>query len=254
VTRAVCALPAGPNYRRDSFLAGIRAAGVSLHERIDNPDPNDFLLVWNRSAATNSECLRFCAAGGRIMVAENGYFGKIWMGRKWFALAWDHHAGAGRWLDGGPQRWDSWGVEMMPWINQPGQPLIFEQRGIGEHGIASPAQWAERVRARIGGNIRKHPGAHPPMTTLEHDLKTASCAVTWHSSAALRALLLGMPVWYAFERWIGAGAARHLSEYGQEPRRDDDARLATMRRLAWAMWDDDEVKSGEPFKALLCAS
>lgn len=245
---AQCALPDGPNYRKADFLTGLAAAGFAVLPRVDRPGAGDVLVTWNRSPSREPEARRFEDGGARVLVCENGYLGKEWLGRKWFAMAWGHHAGAGTWPNGGPSRWDGWGVDLAPWRTGTAETVILAQRGIGEAGIASPANWAQDVQQRIGGRIRRHPGSAAPTVPLAEDLANASSVVTWSSSAALHALLMGIPVWYGFDRWIGAGAARPLAEYGAEPRRDDAARLATFRRLAWAMWDADEVRSGEPFR------
>jgi hypothetical protein len=249
--RALCQLPDGPNYRRSAFVEGLQCAGFDVVADLARPGPEDLVVLWNRSGWRNDEARRFEAAGARVLVAENGYLGKTWRGGKWFSLALDHHAGAGRWPDGGPGRWDSWNVELAPWRAGGAETLILAQRGIGEPGIASPLGWAEGVQALIGGRIRQHPGKDAPTVPLEQDLARAASVVTWHSAAALQALLLGVPAWYAFPRWIGAGAARPLAEFGKLPRCDDAARLAMFRRLAWAVWNVDEVNSGQAFQALL---
>lgn len=250
--RALCLLPEGPNYRRTCFLEGLGAAGLECVARLDRPEPGDVLVLWNRPPARESEAGRFEAAGARVLVVENGYLGKEWLGRKWFAMAWGHHAGAGIWPQGGADRWDGWGVQPSPWRAGGSETAILAQRGIGELGIAAPRGWAEQVQQRIGGRIRRHPGANVPPVALADDLAHASAVVTWHSGAALQALLLGVPVWTGFDKWIGAGAARALREFGGEPRRDDAARLAAFRRMAWAMWDSEEVRSGEAFRRLMC--
>lgn len=250
--RAQCWLPEGPNYRRECFLAGLQAVGLECVPRIERPGPGDVLVLWNRPPAREAEARRFEAAGARVLVVENGYLGKQWMGRKWFAMAWSHHAGAGRWPEGGPKRWDAWGVEMAPWRAGGGDTLILGQRGIGEPGVASPRGWAEVVQRTIGGRIRRHPGANAAPVSLQDDLADAASVVTWHSAGALHALLAGVPVWYGFDRWIGAGAALPLSEFGAEPRRDDAARLAMFQRMAWAMWDADEVRRGAALRSLMC--
>ncbi len=75
--------------------------------------------------------------------------------------------------------------------------------------------------------------------------------ITWSSSAALHALTLGIPVWHGFSRWIGAPAARSIVEYGGDPLRDTQKRLDMFRRLIWAMWRMDEIRSGQAFRHLL---
>lgn len=248
---AQCLLPDGPNYHRSAFLAGLDAVGLEVVRRIDRPCAGDVLVLWNRPAAKEAEAQRFERAGARVLVVENGYLGKNWNGQKWFAMAWGHHAGAGNWPEYEPARWDSWGVEMAPWRTGGTETVILAQRGIGEPGVASPRGWAESVQRRIGGRIRKHPGANAHPVPLADDLNNASSVVTWHSAAALHALLLGVPVWHDFGQWIGASAARPLSEFGAEPRRDDVARLAMFRCLAWAMWNAEEVRSGAAFRSLM---
>lgn len=251
---AQCLLPDGPNYHRTAFVEGLAAVGLQVTRRVDSPAPGDVLVLWNRPAPKEAEAQRFESAGARVLVVENGYLGKNWNGQKWFAMAWGHHAGAGTWPDHGSDRWDSWGVEMATWRTGGSETLILAQRGIGEPGIASPRGWAELVQQRIGGRIRRHPGANVHPVPLVEDLANASSVVTWHSAAALHALLLGVPVWHAFDRWIGADAARPLSEFGGEPRKDEGRRLATMRRMAWAMWNAEEVRSGVAFRSLMCTS
>lgn len=252
--RAQCSLPDGANYRKADFMAGLQTMGYEIVERISRPEPGDILVIWNRNPSRQLEALRFEYAGARVLVAENGYLGKEWRGSKWFALSWDHHVGAGAWPDDGPDRWDSWDVEIAPWRTSGTETVIFAQRGIGEHGIASPVNWAQDVQRRIGGRIRQHPGAEAPMVPLDVDLHRAASVVTFHSAAALEALLLGVPVWYEFDRWIGAAAGRPLAEFGGDPKRDDAARLAAMRRMAWAMWTAEEVRSGSAFRGLMCMS
>lgn len=248
--RALCSLSDGPNYRKADFVAGLQACGFEVVANLPKPERRDLVLVWNRHGANNARAQAFEAVGATVLVAENGYLGKNWMGRKWFALARGHHAGAGDWKPAGPQRWDSWGVEFAPW-REGTETVILAQRGIGEPGVASPAGWADRVQARIGGRIRRHPGEKAPTKPLADDLSEARCVVTWHSAGALQALLLGVPVFYDFPQWIGAGAARPLAEFKEGPLHGD--RLGAFRRLAWAMWTAEEIADGQAFRHLLGA-
>jgi hypothetical protein len=87
--------------------------------------------------------------------------------------------------------------------------------------------------------------------SLEHDLRSASRVITWASSAALCAIKMGVPVFYEMPKWIGAEAARPLSEFGRLPNRDDASRLRMFRRMAWALWERSEIESGEAFAHLL---
>lgn len=244
---AQCLIPDGPNYRRGDFLAGLVAAGYHLQDAIRSPGPGDVLVIWNRSSRNESEAQRFERAGAKVLVAENGYLGKMWRGSKWFALAVGHHAGAGWWPDGGSGRWDDWKVELAEWRYGPGDRVVFAQRGIGEPGIASPGGWAERMASAVGGRVRQHPGPNMPPVSLADDLASAEACFTWNSSAALLALMMGVPVFYAHALWIGAQAGLHVTEWPAVPKRNDGDRLAMFRRLAWAQWTADEVRAGVPF-------
>jgi len=247
--RAQCNLPDGPNYKRDAFVAGLKAAGYELCQKISNPEACDILVIWNRPASQEAEAKRFERAGARVVVAENGYLGKNWNGRKWFALAIGHHAGAGEWNDNGPSRWVSWGVQLQDWKPE-GETLILAQRGIGEPGIASPRGWAQEVQQRIGGRIRKHPGINEPEVPLIDDLIGVGPVVTWHSAAAIQALILGHPVWYAFPRWLMAEACMSLNVW-RSCILLNDLREPVLERMAWAMWESEEIRSGEAFRTLL---
>lgn len=264
--RAVCLLRDALHYRRDAFCRGLQAAGYRLEREIERPEPGDVLVIWNRYGGFHAKATRFEQQGGTVLVAENGYLGKGWQGGDWYALARGHHAGAGWWPVGGPERWAEIGTELAPWRQgtliapfpgelptastpgNPRQPLVLGQRGIGEPGIASPAQWAERVQAKVGGRIRPHPGKHGGGVSLAKDLAGASCVLTWHSSAAFFALLAGVPVFHAFPRWIGSPASQPIERYPVP--RQDDGRLAMFQSLAWAMWRLDEIAGGEAFVAL----
>jgi hypothetical protein len=242
------------HYRRDSFMRGLAAAGYDLVSSLDRPGPDDVLVIWNRYSAFETRAQQFECSRAHVIVAENGYLGKDWLGDAWYALAEHQHAGRGKWTVGGPERWDSLGVDLAPWRGDEGETVILGQRGIGSPSVASPATWTAEARRRYGGRVRPHPvlrNALGPVKTLEDDLKQARCVVTWASSAALVALTLGVPVFYGMPDWIGAGSSRPIAEYSFGPRRDDVARLEMFRRLAWAQWRMSEIVSGEAFTHLL---
>jgi hypothetical protein len=232
-------------YRRATFCKGLQAAGYELVNSIPKVEPQDVLCVWNRYAGFDEQAKRFA----KVLVAENAY---VDAPGKWVALSLSHHNGAGEWKQGSNDRWDSLGIELLPWrhVND-GETLIIGQRGIGEKGLASPMGWAEATKLRIGGRIRKHPHKDAKAVPLEQDLERVSQVVTWGSSAALRSLMYGIPVWYEFPKWIGAGASKPLADWGEPPKRDDEARLACFRRLIWAQWRLAEIESGEAFRYLL---
>lgn len=248
--RAVNALRQTPGWRRQDFDAGLQAAGFDLVPSIAQPAPGDLLVTWNRYANADEQARHFEAHGARVLVVENGYLGKGWRGDTWLSMGVGQHAGAGSWATHGADRWDGWKVELGEWRTAPGETLIFGQRGFGHPDVRAPDRWAESARGRFGGRIRPHP-AEEPTLPLEGDLDGVAQVLTWHSAAALISIMRGVPAWYAFPRWVGAAAARPLAEWGQPCRRDDGARLAMLRRLAWAIWRPSEIASGEAIRAVL---
>jgi hypothetical protein len=213
------------------------------------PDARDVLCIWNRFGPNAEAARAFERAGRPVLVAENGYLGVEFAGDRWYALSRNLHNGAGTWPEGGPERWDALGVPLEPWRQGGSEIVILAQRGIGSPPVAMPRDWPQRV-AHLG-RMRRHPGFKPTrVVPLRADLARARAAITWGSGAALQALLWGVPVFYAFEQWIGAPAARPLKDIEQGPRCDDAARLGMFRRLAWAMWRIGEIWSGEALRRL----
>lgn len=251
MARALNLLRHSLHYRRECFNQGLREAGFEVVEALPDPGPGDVVLSWNRYGHGHEIARQFEARGARVLIVENGFLGKAWREQEWFSLAEGHHAGAGRWQDGGPSRWDGWGVDMAPFRQGGEETVILGQRGIGEPGVRSPDRWAESVQQQHGGRIRAHPG-QGTAKPLAEDLASAKDVITWHSGAALQALLMGIPVWYGFPLWVGGRAGAPMAQIGKmEANRDDEARLAMFRRLAWAQWALDEIKTGEPIRCVL---
>lgn len=234
-------------YRRTCFEEGLSKVGYSISRGYPRqPKDGDLLLGWNRYGGTHMAAQAFERRGCPVLIAENCYIRPH--GEKWYALALNHHNGAGKWYVGGPERFDAMGVELMPWRPR-GETVILAQRGIGERGVAQPSGWVHTVRKL--GRIRSHPGARDDRMPLEQDLARAGQVVTWGSGAAIKALAMGIPVFHGLKRWIGAQASRHLDDIALGPKKDDADRLECFRRLAWAQVSIDEIRSGEAFARLL---
>jgi hypothetical protein len=251
-SRATILFREGLTYRREAFAAGLKLAGYAPSFRVtDNPRPGDVLVIWNRTGEGHSRAREFEAAKAKVLVVENGYLGKEWRGEQWFAMARNHHNGAGSWPVNGPERWDDLHVDLAPWREPGSECVILAQRGIGEQHMRAPDGWLNDAVRTTRGRVRRHPGTDPKATPLEHDLRLASSVATWSSGAAIKALILGIPVFYGFPKWIGALAARPLTEFKRGPIRDDTLRLTMLRRLIWAQRSMTEVENGSAFKALL---
>lgn len=249
--RVMCTFRESQDHIRAAFRKGVEALGFEWHTDILRPAAEDVLLIWNRGPDNAGYAKRFDVVGARILVAENGYMGKKWLGTHWYALALWHHNGGGRHSVGAAPRWDSYGVTLAPWRKPGGETVLLAQRGIGEPGIASPGGWSETTARRLKARIRQHPGKSEGPLSLEADLANASRVVTWGSAAGIKAIIMGIPVYYGYPQWIGRTAAAHVDDWHMPPRTSDEARLDMLRNLAWAQWSHAEVEAGTPFKHLL---
>jgi hypothetical protein len=264
--RARSTIRPAPHYRSDAIREGLKAAGFALQQNF-KPQPGDVLVIWNRYGQYEHEAKQFEAAGAAVVVVENGYLGHRYDayakpftqdGDQLFAMALWHHNGAGQWWVGEPGRWREQGIEVKPWRISGEHILILPQRGIGPPGVAMPADWPQkalrklRTLTKLPVRVRAHPGNSPARMPLERDLAGCWCAVTWGSSAALKAICSGIPVYAGFDRWIGLEAAdtADREDWLESPKCDSEARERMLDRLAWAQWSTSEIATGIPFVRL----
>jgi len=244
-----------PHYRADAFRSGLKHCGFEVCVRIADPDPGDLVLVWNRYGETHHEGRRFEKAGARVLVAENGYCGRDWRGGIWYAIAHNWHNGRGSWFVGGPERAHAQFDEPEPWAPGTGPVLVLGQRGIGAEPVVAPNGWFAGVLRSLQANgvpvvFRDHPGRDPDTDGLARALYGARAAVTWTSSAGLRAILAGVPCYHGLPQWIAAPAAVPFATPLPPPFLGD--RWPMLERLAWAHWELSEIASGVAFDYLLC--
>lgn len=244
------------HYRREVFAEGLGRIGYAVGSPRSHPQPADLLVLWNRNRAWEHLARVYEQAGARVIVAENGYLGRDAEGGQLYAMALRQHNGAGVWPSGDDCRWDVLGIELAPWRTGGEEIVVLPQRGIGAPGVAMPRSWATSVVTRLRKvtrrpvRIRPHPGKDRPDPAA--DLEHAFAAVTWGSGAGLKAIVHGVPVFHELRAWIGATAARYGIDDIENPFRGD--RLPMLRRLAWAQWTLEEIRSGAAFAALLASS
>ncbi len=219
---------------------------------------DDVLLIWNRYDRDEAQAAAFEAVGARVIVVENGFFGRCIAGGPWYTMALGHHAGLGQYPEPDISKWNRLGYKWRPWKEKRGDEIVvLASRGMGERTIKQPSGWpesiSEAIRQRTGRpvRIRKHPGPQytVPEVSLEEDIHNAFATVTWASAAGLKSIMYGIPCYYGLKGWIGAAAARHVSEDLNKPYLGP--RLPLRAQLATAIWSLDEIKSGEAFRCLL---
>jgi len=224
--------------RLAAFTRGLERLGYTVvQDTTTRPGDRDILVTWNRIREGNIAAQAFESRGRPVLVAENASWGNVFAGERWYVLARGSHNLADGFPVDGAERWDGLGVELAPW-RRAGEVVILAQRGIGPAGVAMPAGWPAWALERFGGRVRPHPGTGSAKP-LEDDLANCGRAVTWGSGAAIRALVLGIPVTSELPGWIG------------QQDNTDAGRLDMFRRLAWAQWRLAEIASGEPFERLL---
>lgn len=240
------------HYARESFAEGLSKLGYRTSFDYAPPSPGSVLVCWNRYSRDEHKIRAYEASGAQVLIAENAWIGPEEKDKHLFAICRSHHNGAGTWHVGQEDRWAKLGTELKPWRTNGDAILVLPQRGMGEEGIAQPKGWADRIEARLRRvtdrpiRFRKHPGIRPHP---EIDFSGVHAVVTWASGAGIKAIVAGVPVFYELPDWIGAPAAKLGIEEIEQPFLGD--RLPMLRRLAWAMWDAEEIAAGEPFRCLL---
>ena len=237
-------------------------AACGYDVRIGTPtrvDQETVYLSWNRYSEWHDTCTRVELAGGRAIVAENGYIGGRLDGGDYYALALGAHNGRGKWPVGGRERWDALGIELKPWRTSGGHVLVAANRSFGQPGGVMPPCWPRDVKTRLEKltqrevRIRPHPGNNKPQIPLERDFENCWAVCIWSSSVGVKALIAGVPVISESPFWICKGAADRNIECVEKI--DDRGGLLTreeaLQRLAWGQWNLTEISSGEAFRQLL---
>lgn len=264
-----------PWYRREAFLDGLKSAGHELKEGPPREiNSNTLVLMWNRYAENHALACRVEAAGGTVLVAENGYLGRGGSTPKfdsvagverghYYALAIGGHNGSGRWRDGGPERFEKLGITLQPLCMSGEYILVCPSRNFGRPDMLMPSLWLDKTLSalkkisRLPVRVRAHPGNDIPARPLAEDLKGAAAVVIWASSAGVHALVAGIPVVCCAPHWIVKQAALddiEMLNLCNEPDVIEDLnhqRACAFNRLAWAQWTVDEIASGEPFRRLI---
>jgi len=276
--RAYCLIRPQPYYRREAFAAGLRAAGHTVELKApDKLNADTLLVIWNRYAQMHDLASRVEVAGGKVLVAENGYYGAGGTSPKF-----DVHPGGPK-----PEHYYALGLgwhntEGTPDINYAirvynlGEPsqvctsnpeghiLICPNRSFGVGERMMHPDWATRMAARIRKItyrrivIRTHPGNDAPKRALSADLDGAYAVVIWSSSCGVHALMRGIPVVCCAPHWICKRGAwvtiAALSERLNVEWDSVDAHTARMSALEWmaqSQWTCEEIESGAPFRHLL---
>jgi hypothetical protein len=258
--RAACLIRPAPHYRRGAFVRGLEQAGYSV-DLNDNPVPSgkdDVLVIWNRYGSFNEVAKRYEKAGCRVIVAENGYAGRDAEGRQYYALSANWHQRP--LLEPQGPRFQTLGIEPTPWREGGDHVLVCLQRGFGVPPHGMPSRWAREVVERLRLNtrrpirVRPHPEdvnvpAKDRTRKLTEDLVGAWAVVVWSSTAAVKSLLAGIPVFYCAPHCIVGDAALNDLSRIEKPYLGE--RGPALEAMAWGQWSVAELEAGIPFRCLL---
>lgn len=253
--RAIVLIRDQPHYRRDAFCEGLKSHGYSIQNYADEPLPGDVLVTWNRHGRLEAMTSKWQSAGADVLVAENGFYGQDSQGRQRYALAKWGHNGSGWWYVGDQVRLDSLGISLEPWREVGDHVLVCPQRGIGPSDMAMPKSWPGSIQERLKSitkrpvKLRPHPGNKAAAIPLNQDLNNAWACVVWASNCATAALISGIPVFFEAPHIVTEDACNKDITKIENPELPD--RIPAMHKMAWAQWEVEEIKSGEPFKWLL---
>lgn len=260
---ALCQIRQQPHYRREAFESGLRRAGYSLVQNGSPASRDDLLVIWNRYGAFASMANVWERQGGTVLVCENGYIGRDEQDRQYYAISVHGHNGSGWFPVGDEDRFAKLGVELEPYHPHGEHIVVRGQRGIGPAEMASPPYWHDEM----GRTLRKlqplpvkvipHPGNVDPKPTHDDELRKAEACIIWSSALGVRALTLGIRVFYDAPHWICEQAAQEVASGlgqrvvnavgGEAFERD---RHRALHKMAWGQRSVEEIESGEPFATI----
>jgi len=133
--------------------------------------------------------------------------------------------------------------------------LICRQKpGDAQHDIPDVDAWMDVVKKQISKlSLRKiidrpHPQVAGSETTLTEDLAESWCMVTYNSTAAYEAMLVGVPVFCSESAVYKECASTDFTKIEKPYLPAIKTRQKFLDRLAWAQWKHEEIATGEPVK------
>lgn len=221
------------------------------------------MLVWNRYGEVEYLADKFEAAGGTVLVAENGYINPgggtakydVYEGvESWhqYALAIHGHNGSGQIPIGGIDRLENLKLNLSPFRKtQPdgsSHVLVCPGRNFGSRKLIPSVDWVKEIVPQLQREfpkseirVRHHPGNGRPGRELHEDLEGCSLCVIWASTSGVHALVAGIPVRCLSPYWI----CKYDGEW------DDQSRSAVLNKMAWAQYSVEEIATGLAFRYLL---
>ena len=226
----------------DAFGDGLKAHGVTVSTLQEDPTKADFIVTWGDRRPPGCTLPPLMLENGYI----NGDTGSYEVRRRahistsWGAL----HGHADATPDCPSDRWDALSIEIVPWHDRAGPVLVCKQLQ-NDKTAPTAEQWRNVMRDVTYSFdrliMRLHPRDAPDQPPLETQLASASACVTWASTAAVEAVLAGVPtiVYHA------GSIASPVTSPDCAARRFLGERSQWAYNLAYRQWTHDEIRSGE---------
>ncbi len=241
-------------------LAGMRALAEGLarhgvHVDISNNwyGLSDFVVWWgDKVPATMRDRPQLILEAGYI----NGWSGDYVRDRlRFVSTGWNGlhgRADSGR-LDHPPDRWEALDTELQPWRSDGKFYLICDQHP-GDSAASTDRAWWKTLdqwgRPDICSPLRlvyrPHPLLAPDLRPLEQSLVDAAVCVTWNSTCAIQAVIMGVPC-IAMDEGSAAWAVTSHELNGPLYLGE---REQWAYNLAYRQWTHDELADGSAWEVL----
>lgn len=149
----------------------------------------------------------------------------------------------------GTDRWDALGIEMLDWKLWGDYSLVLGQHP--QDAVTGPAYeaWLITLLAFMSDNkmshrFRPHPSVGSSAYSLAEDLERAYCAITYCSTAAVEAVIAGVPTLTFNESSMAWDVTSHHLE---DPVYRED-RTEWAANLAYRQWSHKELRDGSAWE------
>lgn len=163
------------------------------------------------------------------------------------------------------RRWEELKVDLQPRRQRKRSEIVLalsSQKYCDYHGLGNATDYAQQIVNECRGKskrpivyrpkpswlgyepIRKTKLSRPPETMMDL-LETAHVVVTHGSSAAMDAVISGVPAIALGESAVAPVAGSSLKQINEPPFPSDDARWQWAANVAWCQWTVSEFASGE---------
>ena len=243
-----------PDYPHQHHVMSCLADGLQQHGivSVQAPDWNvapgiDFVVCWGDKVPTDISLPRLILEAGYI----NGQSGDYVQDRLQFVSAgWNglHGRADPGPLDCPPDRWNALETEIMPWRKDDGKYVLICDQHPGD-ATSGPLKWWEPIAdqlAQFKVIYRPHPLLASNLPPLSESLIDAGLVVTWSSTAAVEAVLAGVPTITRDQGSIAWPVTSHSL--------DDEVYLGTRDKwaynLAYRQWTHHELQDGTAWEYL----